>query len=712
VDVAATREPGRVPEAPAGAVRRLLVGAPGVVGAAGVVAVLVAAAFSGAAAALVLGDPGAGVRWGLPVASTLVDVASATTLGALLLAAFVVPLRRGSPSARGSSSGGRALGTRDAWGGATTLAAGAAGAWTVLAVVELVLTYASVAGTAPGEAGFGDQLGLFVTQVDLGRTLTSVVVLVAVATVLAMLVATPTGVAWTALVVLVALWQVASTGHAAGAANHELATESLLLHLVGAVIWVGALAGLAVLVVRLGADVTPAVARYSHVAGWCLAIVGASGLANAWVRVGDAAGLATRYGVLVVAKAALLVALGLLGLAHRRATIPKLRAGASWPFWRLVLVELVVMGAVSGVAVALSATAPPVSEALPADPTPAYLLTGHPLPPEPTFASWFTQWRIDPLTLTAAVAGVVVYVRWARRLRGRGDAWPWARLACWLTAMAVFAWTTSGGPNVYGHVLFSGHMLQHMVLAMVVPVLVALSAPVTLALRALPVRGAALRGDRSRGPREWLLVLVHSRVATFFANPLVAAANFAFSMVVFYYTEVFGWSLRTTEGHLFMVVHFSLAGYLFANALVGVDPGPRRPGYPQRLLLLFATMAFHAFFGVALVGGDVLLVADWFGWMGRPWGPSAIADQRIGGSIAWGIGELPTLALAIGVAVAWSRDDERAARRRDRRVDRSGDTELEEYNAMLARLAARDAGDPSSSSPPPSSPPPPPHPRV
>ena len=139
-----------------------------------------------------------------------------------------------------------------------------------------------------------------------------------------------------------------------------------------------------------------------------------------------------------------------------------------------------------------------------------------------------------------------------------------------------------------------------------------------------------------------------------------------------------------------MVVQFSLAGYLFANALIGIDPGPRRPPYAQRLLLLFATMAFHAFFGVTLMSGNELLVAEWFGLMGRTWGPSALADQRLGGSIAWGIGELPTLALAVGVAMAWARDDERVARRRDRRVEREGDVELDEYNAMLTRLADHD----------------------
>jgi putative copper resistance protein D len=224
-----------------------------------------------------------------------------------------------------------------------------------------------------------------------------------------------------------------------------------------------------------------------------------------------------------------------------------------------------------------------------------------------------------------------------------------------------------------------------MVLAMVVPIFLALAAPVTLALRALPVRR-----DDSRGPREWVLTLVNSRVAQFLSLPLVAAANFAGSMVVFYYTGLFELALRHYLGHLGMVVHFTVAGYLFVNALVGVDPAPHRPAYPQRLLLLLGTMAFHAFFGVTLMSGEVLLVPDWFGVLGRDWGPSALADQQRGGAIAWGIGEAPTIALAIVVALSWSRDDERVARRRDRKVDRDGDVEMDEYNAMLARLAATD----------------------
>jgi cytochrome c oxidase assembly factor CtaG/putative copper export protein len=656
---------------------------------AAVVAVVVGIAFSGAAVPELLRDPGAAVRWGLPITSTLADLAASVTLGALVLAVCVLPRAGSSERARGVRADGRA------YPRSLLVAGWAAGVWTVVSIAELVLRYASIAGRPLDSASFGQELGVFVTDIELGRALLLITLVAAVVTALALVVATPTGAAWTAALALVALWQQSQLGHAAGAASHDLATSSMLLHLVGAAVWIGTLAALAVLVRRAGADLSASVARYSSIAAWCFVGVAVSGTVNGLLRLSTWSDLGTRYGILLLAKVALFAVIGLLGLAHRRSVIPRLAGGAAARgglrlFWRLVLVELAVMGAVSGVAVALSSTAPPVADAPPADPTPAYLITGHPLPPEPTLARWFTEWRWDLVLASAAVAGLVVYWRWVLRLRRRGDAWPWARTASWSAGMVLFFWVTSGGPALYGHVLFSAHMVQHMLLAMVVPLFLVLSAPVTLALRALPVRATVLRGDDSRGPREWILVLVNSHVGQFFANPIVAAVNFVGSMLVFYYSGVFEWALRSPVGHLAMVVHFSLAGYLFVNAMIGIDPGPKRPPYPQRLLLLFATMAFHAFFGVTLVGGDSLLVADWFGLMGRPWGASAIADQQAGGAVTWGFGEIPTLVIAIAVAFAWSRDDDRAARRRDRQVDRDGDQELDDYNAMLARLSTQD----------------------
>src|SRR5690625_6335707 len=150
------------------------------------------------------------------------------------------------------------------------------------------------------------------------------------------------------------------------------------------------------------------------------------------------------------------------------------------------------------------------------------------------------------------------------------------------------------------------------------------------------------------------------------ALPAVAALNFAGSMILFYYTPWFELALRTHVGHVFMMVHFLLAGYLFASVLVGVDPGPKRPPYPLRIMLLIATMAFHAFFGIAIISSQSLFVADWFGLMGRPWGGTALEDQVVGGSITWVYGEIPTLFLAIIIVMCWSNIVARAARSYDR----------------------------------------------
>jgi putative copper resistance protein D len=190
--------------------------------------------------------------------------------------------------------------------------------------------------------------------------------------------------------------------------------------------------------------------------------------------------------------------------------------------------------------------------------------------------------------------------------------------------------------------------------------------------------------------REWVLWAVHTKYAQFVSHPIVAAILFASSLVVFYYTPLFRWATYDHVGHEWMVVHFLITGYLFAQALIGIDPGPHRLAYPLRVMLLIGTLAFHAFFGLSLMSGDSLLLPDWFGAMGRTWGLPPLEDQHTGGAIAWGVGELPTAVLTIIVSVLWFKSDEREARRLDRASDRGGNKDLEDYNAMLSKLADRE----------------------
>lgn len=623
---------------------------------------------TGEAAAQPLGDAGGLVRWGLPAARAAADAGAAGTIGGMLLAAAVLPR------------------TCAAWTTAVRIAAGAALMWTVASVVVLVLTYADVAGRPVGGADFGTELGFFTTSIDLGRLLLIAALLTAVTSTVAVGVRSPGSAAVTVVLAVVALIPVALTGHAAGSADHETAVSGWWLHIVGVSAWLGGLAVLAAASRGLGRALPAAARRFSTLAGVAFAVVVASGVANAWLRLAEPSDLLAGYGLLVLLKALATALLGVAGWWHRHRLLPRLDDGpAGGAFWRLVSGELVLFGATMGLAVALSGSAPPVPAAPPAQPTPAEILTGERLPPPPTAVRWLTETSPDLLWLVVVAALAAAYVTGVRRLRARGDRWPVHRTLLWLLGCLALAYVTSGAPAAYGRTLFSVHMVQHMALTMVVPPLLVAGAPVTLALRALP-----RRADGSRGPREWLLAVVESRWARVVSHSVVAAVVFAGSLVAFYFSPLLELALSTHVGHELMTVHFLLAGYLFANALVGVDPGPARPAYPFRLLLLFATMAFHAFFGVSLVGGDALLAADWFSSTG--WGIDALADQREGGAIAWGIGELPTLVLALVVAVLWSRSDEREARRSDRAADRDDDAALAEYNAMLARLGQRDTG--------------------
>jgi cytochrome c oxidase assembly factor CtaG/putative copper export protein len=666
--------------------RRLGVGAAGL-GAVALVATVVALAVTGAASATILADPGAATRWGQPVVRTVFDLSASLTVGLLVLAAVAMPTALG---ARGATRTSTRTGQGALLIGGVTLTAVRTAAltgavWVGSGAVGIVLTYAKAAGISPASPGFAVQLGQFVTQVELLRALLVGVLLAAVVTTIALLATRASTVGWGALLAVLALLPVALTGHSAGTHGHELAVDSLAFHLVGVSVWVGALGALVLLRGRLGLSTSAIVRRYSTLALWSFVLVGASGVVNAWLRVGGWANLDSAYGALVAVKTVALVLLGLAGAAHRRRTIATLDAGAGARFWRLVVGELVVMAVAIGVAVALAGSEPPVSTETVGSSVLA--LTGYPMPTAPTATTFLTAWRVDLLWVSVAGVLLGLYLAGAVRLRRRGDRWPVLRTVSWTLGCLAMVYTTSGQPGIYGRVLFSQHMLGHMIMSMVVPSLLVLGAPVTLAVRTLP-----RRRDGSRGPREWLLEIVHSRLLGLLGRPVVAAVLFTGSLVVFYYSGLFELSLTTHTGHVLMNLHFLLVGYLFASALIGVDPGPTRPAYPMRLVVLFATMAFHAFFSVSLQSASSVLAPTVLTALGRTWGRSPIADQQLGGAVAWAVGEIPTLLLGVGIAVAWVRSDDRESRRGDRQADRDGDAELTAYNTQLAELGRRRQG--------------------
>ena len=240
--------------------------------------------------------------------------------------------------------------------------------------------------------------------------------------------------------------------------------------------------------------------------------------------------------------------------------------------------------------------------------------------------------------------------------------------------------------------MFSVHMGSHMLLSMLVPILLVLGGPVTLALRALPPsRPGDDGGPGLDGPREWLLSLIASPVSRVLTQPVVSLALFVGSFYALYFSSIFDAALPYHWAHQLMNLHFVVVGSLFFWPIIGVDRAPRPLPHVARLALLLASMPFHAFFGVALLGRDTVIGARFFGDLALPWVPDLLADQSLGGGIAWAAGELPLLAVVIALLVQWSRHDEREGARHDRHADRDGDADLAAYNAMLADLARRRA---------------------
>lgn len=283
--------------------------------------------------------------------------------------------------------------------------------------------------------------------------------------------------------------------------------------------------------------------------------------------------------------------------------------------------------------------------------------------PRFTLGSVFSQWGMDPVpfVLTVWVAGL--YLVGVAVLRRRGDHWPLGRTAAFVGGgMGSFYFATSSGLAAYDTTLLSVHMTQHMMLSMLVPLFLALGAPVTLALRTLPKR-----------PRGWLLVVLHSRVAKVLSFPPLAFGLYVVSPWALYFSGWYEASLRSAAVHEAMHVHLVVVGALFFWPLMGIDPVPGRVGWPFRLLLVFMTLPFHAFLGVTIMGQTTLIAGDWYrslhdGPMAS-WLPDPMDDQHLAGGILWASGDLIGLLFFAVLFSQWVRSSMKEAEREDRRLD-------------------------------------------
>jgi len=672
----------------------------------GVAFLIVIGIQSGVTGVQELSDPGALTRWALPATKVIHNIAWALTFGALMFAAIILPRwtkmpRRGKQPPEDAQQ-------HPAYTRAIKIASVTSVIWTFSALAQIIFTYSDVAGMPVNTSqGFSDGMLDYVLAIAVGRAWFWMTIIAAVVTSLVFALRSPTGMAWGAGISLVGVVPLALIGHSSSGDDHFAAVNSIGLHLLGVLLWVGGLILLAMLAPTLvgTSQLKPKVktdhtqplvytvlSRYSAVAGVAIFLVAGSGVANAAIRMETIEHFFSPYGLMVVLKAVLTIVLGLIGLAHRVRVIPRLKTGTAQPpanarrtLWQLIAVEVVIMVGVMVTATLLGSSEPPKPEEIPPDASPARITTKYELPPELTAVRWITEWRFNWLWVAVTIFLAIWYIRAIRKLADRGDQWPIHRTIFFFIGLAILVWDTSSAPAIYGLVLFSAHMVNHMILTMLIPIFLVLGAPITLAMRSMEARQ-----DGTRGPREYMLAILHSKYSKVITNSIFAAVNFAGSLVIFYFTPVFEFALRYHIGHELMNIHFLLTGFIFASVMIGIDPLPNRPSYPLRLVVLLATMVFHAFIAVSLTGSESLLMSEWFSAIGRDWGASAIEDQQIGGLIMWGTGEFPTVAMALIVLFRWRQDDVQQAKRRDARVDKHGDTDLDALNEYYARMAAAD----------------------
>jgi cytochrome c oxidase assembly factor CtaG len=294
--------------------------------------------------------------------------------------------------------------------------------------------------------------------------------------------------------------------------------------------------------------------------------------------------------------------------------------------------------------------------------------------PRFTVGTLFTEWGLDPYLFVGTVWVAGLYLLGVWTLHARGDAWPVSRtLAFVVGGTGSFLVATQSGLAAYDTTLLSAHMVQHMILSMVVPLFLALGAPVTLALRTF-----------GRRPRRWLLAVLHSRVAKVLTFAPLTLALYVLSPWALYFTDWYSATLHSAYQHEIMHVHLVLVGSLFFWPLLGIDPIPGRMAYPFRLLVIFLTLPFHAFLGVTIMGQSALIGGDWYPDLHRTmaWLPDPADDQNLAGGLLWASGDLIGLLLFVVLFVQWLRSSIQEARREDRRLDR------------LERAATRDDGQP------------------
>lgn len=266
---------------------------------------------------------------------------------------------------------------------------------------------------------------------------------------------------------------------------------------------------------------------------------------------------------------------------------------------------------------------------------------------------------LDPWALVLVLLLGGGYLAGVRRVRGRGQAWPAARLIWFLgLGLGPLVLATMSWIGVYYRVLFYARAAQTVLLVLVVPLFLALGRPLSLAIAALPDRA----GERMEAA-------IRSRTAKVLLFP--AITTFALVAVPFtmYFSPWYPAAFHSTVIRVLTSLALMIPGYAFFWTLLRVDPVPKQYPYVVSLWITGAEVIGDAILGVAVIASNGLIGATWYQQLARPWGPTLHTDQVLGGGVLWILGDLVGLPFLAVQLIAMMREDESEAVRIDAELD-------------------------------------------
>jgi putative copper resistance protein D len=281
-----------------------------------------------------------------------------------------------------------------------------------------------------------------------------------------------------------------------------------------------------------------------------------------------------------------------------------------------------------------------------------------------------TSWALEPLALVGIVAALTLYLAAVRRVDRAHplNPVPRRRIAAWLAGLGVIGFALFSFVDVYATSLFSVHMVQHILLAMVAAPLLLVGAPITLLLR--------VASPETRQRR--ILPVLQSRPVRVIGHPVVGWLVLAVVLWSSHFSPIFGAALDDPGVHAFEHALYLGAGLLFWWPVVGADPHPYRMGHGLRFGYALLAMPLNSFLGLVLFVTPVVLY-EHYATLQRIWGPTPLEDQQLAGGIMWAAGDLIFLVPLLFLTLAWFRAEEEKGRLHDEKLDRE--------RARLARVA-------------------------